>query len=523
MATLFKNHSDKKLFGQIYTPDFIVKKILNDTGYKGRNILKKCLLDPSCGDGRFLIEAARRIINESKSNELKENLSYLYGWDINGKATKKCRENLSELVKKYNINVDWNIECCDTLKKIENFNSLFKNEMFMLFDYIVGNPPYIRIQHLEEEQRKFIQQNYKFCSNGSTDIYIAFFEFCLKALKKMGVCGLITPNTYFTTETARIIRKYFEDNRNLIKITNYGEIQIFENATTYSAITIFGKKTNENFVFEKAKTKKSFTARKIDFKEIVGKKFWQLSVKNKFSKKTGKKLKEICDIHCGLATLADKAYIMKFINFEGEYINLFSRLKGKIKIEKNIVKPIIKVSRLKFSDEPIREYILFPYKKEFGKNKIISESELKGEYPNAYEYLCEVKNYLDKRCNGKPNPVAWYGYGRTQALDTSFGKKILFSPMAKKPKFIYSDNEEATFYSGYCIKYDGDNEELLKKLNSKEMEEFVLISGRDFRDGWKSYSKKIIQEFAVNIPASEMVKISVKLGKELYDFGSVRI
>ncbi|PKM99636.1 MAG: N-6 DNA methylase [Elusimicrobia bacterium HGW-Elusimicrobia-2] len=516
MATLFKNHSDKKLLGQIYTPDFIVKKILNDMGYKGKNILKKYILDSSCGDGRFLIEAARRIISESKPNELKENLSYLYGWDIDNKAVKKCKKNLNKLIGKYSISIDWNIKCCNTLRKIENFNSLFKNENFMTFDYIVGNPPYIRIQHLEEEQRKFIQRNYNFCSNGSTDIYIAFFEFCLKSLKKTGVCGLITPNTYFTTETAQIIRKYFEDNRNLIKITNYGDIQIFENATTYSAITIFGRKTNKNFVFEKAKTKKSFIDREVDFKEIADTEFWQLSAENEFRKRVGKKLKEICDIHCGLATLADRAYIMKFINFEGDCINLFSRLKGKVKIEKDILKPIIKASRLKFSGEAISEYILFPYKKESGKSKIISENELKSKYPNAYKYLCAVKNYLDKRCNGKPNPVAWYAYGRTQALDTSFGKKILFSPMAQKPNFIYCGNEETTFYSGYCIKYGGEPEKLLQQLNSREMEEFVLISGRDFRDGWKSYSKKIIQEFVVNITEPDTVKIRAGFGKERF-------
>ena len=91
-----------------------------------------------------------------------------------------------------------------------------------------------------------------------------------------------------------------------------------------------------------------------------------------------------------------------------------------------------------------------------GKHKIISEIELKENFPFAYEYLLKSKSILDKRDNGKPNSVAWYAFGRTQGLNTTFGKKILFSPMNKEPNFILSEYEDATFYSGYCIKYEGD-------------------------------------------------------------------
>ncbi|HPP87645.1 MAG TPA: N-6 DNA methylase, partial [bacterium] len=80
-----------------------------------------------------------------------------------------------------------------------------------------------------------------------------------------------------------------------------------------------------------------------------------LSISNKINKKK-KKLKDICDIHCGLATLADKVYILKLDKIEKKYIHLTSKLKGKIILEKDILKPIIKASRLKKSDDPITEY-----------------------------------------------------------------------------------------------------------------------------------------------------------------------
>ena len=69
--------------------------------------------------------------------------------------------------------------------------------------------------------------------------------------------------------------------------------------------------------------------------------------------------------------------------------------------------------------------------------------------------------------------------------------------MNAKPNFIPFINPDCTFYSGYCIKYDGDTQVLLSQLNSKRMEQFVNMTGRDFRGGWKSYNKKIIENFEI--------------------------
>jgi hypothetical protein len=142
---------------------------------------------------------------------------------------------------------------------------------------------------------------------------------------------------------------------------------------------------------------------------------------------------------------------------------------------------------------------LFPYKNINGKHQIISENELKALFPLAYSYLSSVKPELDKRDNGKPNPVAWYAFGRSQGLDTSFGEKIIFSPMNYRPNFIFYENPETTFYSGYCIKkINGYSiERLLLQLNSDRMDKFVSMSARDFRGGWKAYNKKIIENFEV--------------------------
>jgi len=483
MASLQKTYGKEKLTGQIFTPDFIVKKILDDVNFKNKTCLGKTILDPACGDGRFLCEVAERIIKFSSENKLKENLEKIQGWDIDKVALEDARKNLNKFIEDFKFKINWKLIQKDTLKE----------KTAEQFDFIIGNPPYIRIQHLEKKQREYIQENYNFCRKGSTDIYIAFFESAYKLLNENGICGFITPNTYFNTETGKELRRFFETEKNIIQITNYGAIQLFENATTYSAITIFSKQKHNTFLYQKADSKNNFSERKIQFSELTKLNFWQLSV-NKASKETGKRLGDICDIHVGITTLADRAYIFEIIEQNGKIVTVSTKLKGKVEIEKQILKPIIKASLLANSNDKQNRVILFPYKINNGKNVIIKEQELIRNYPLAHKYLLSVKDVLDKRDNGKLNKVAWYAFGRTQSLNSSFGNKILFSPMNKKPNFILSEDEKSTFYSGYCIKYSGNYKKLLKQLNSKRTEEFINISSRDFRGGWKAYNKKILQE-----------------------------
>lgn len=494
MASLTKRYNQQKTLGQVYTPSFVVCKMLDEMGYAGSHILGKTILDPACGDGRFLCEVCRRIIECSPPESLLQNLSNLHGWDIDGQAVSKCVENLNQIIEGLGIRVEWNVK---------QQNALLQNEIQLPqiptagFDFIVGNPPYIRIQHLDETQRKFIQDNYAFCKSGSTDIYIAFFELCFVLLKPEGVCSLITPNTYFYTETAKGLRSFFAEQQNLLRLTNYGDIQLFDNATTYSAITVFGKQKRSDFIFQKALSPHTFEDWVVRFENLdaVG---WQLGSSEYVGAK-GKKLGEIANIHVGITTLCDKAYIFSVTEDAENEVIAHTKLRGNIRLEKAILKPIIKASTLKNSSQAIGEYVLFPYRRLNGRHQIIPEYLLRAEFPLAYAYLLSVKAELDKRDNGKPNPVAWYAFGRSQGLDTSFGKKILFSPMNLRPNFILYENEDCTFYSGYCIKLDDYSEQVLSQLNSERMQQFMAVSSRDFRGGWKAYNKKIVEKFIVEL------------------------
>jgi hypothetical protein len=144
--------------------------------------------------------------------------------------------------------------------------------------------------------------------------------------------------------------------------------------------------------------------------------------------------------------------------------------------------------------------IIFPIIKKIDSNLVYIKTHYKGIVPIEIQTLKPIiKGSTDKRDGGKPNPVAWYAFGRNQSLDSFLGKKIIFSPMNKKPNFILSELEECTLYSGYFIKYEGDYNKLLKELNSKRMEEYIQNNSRDFRDGWKANNKNVLENFEVYI------------------------
>jgi adenine-specific DNA-methyltransferase len=488
MASQTRTYGKKKLLGQIYTPPFIVEKILHDTGFHDLDFNIGSILDPACGDGRFLVPIAMYIIENSPIDQLKQNLENIHGWDIDPEAIKLCRQNLDALISSIKIKVDWRLKTQDALRQIN------KTEKF---DLIIGNPPYIRIQNLSEEQRLFIQENYSFCQSGSTDAYLAFFQLSSRLLKKNGICGFITPNSFLSSETGKPLRAYFTSNKNLVQITNYRSIRIFGNTGTYAAITIFGKQKIETFRYELSDYALSYAYREINFSELDKENQWRLSVE-KTSLLYGKSLGEICRISVGITTLSDGLFLINILKETEESFQCRNKNGAIFWIEKTLVKPIIKGSKLKTASDPITEFIIFPYEKDAeGKHKIIPEKVLDVKYPKTYRYLNRIKNDLLKRDNGKPNPVAWYAFGRAQGLDSSFGKKIIFSPMNRFPNFVLYENPDCTVYSGYFIKYDGDYEILLSQLNSQRMADFIAVAGRDFQGGYKGYNKKVVENFII--------------------------
>ena len=97
MAKAVKQH------GRVYTPDYLVKLILDFGGYDKPNLLRKHVIDNSCGDGAFLKEVVKRYCSTflERSTDLfklKSDLeTYIHGIELDAEECASCIQNLDEI------------------------------------------------------------------------------------------------------------------------------------------------------------------------------------------------------------------------------------------------------------------------------------------------------------------------------------------------------------------------------------------------------------------------------------------
>jgi len=209
-------------------------------------------------------------------------------------------------------------------------------------------------------------------------------------------------------------------------------------------------------------------------------------------------------IKTGIATLRDGAYLVEKTN-TGTYEKEVGGTR--FEIEPSVVRQIYKISDVD-STQPVHrsvKYIIFPYRRtRAGKHEIIPEETFRAECPGAYACLMAQRESLDERDKGKPNPVAWYAYGRTQGINF-YGRKLIYPTFSNVPKFTLLDDEGALFCNGYAL-FASDifpMDVLQKVLNSSIMRYYVNKTSYPIEGGFMCYQKKYIERFSVPMFSSE--------------------
>ncbi len=486
-----------KTLGQVYTPNWIVKEILDLTNYKGKNIFQKYILEPSCGDGAFLCEIVKRYVEVARENNISENQitkdleTYIYGIELDTQEFHKCIENLNKVVQEYEITekISW---------KIFNENTLdFYQNHLDNFDFIVGNPPYIRIHNLDVKTRELLKNKFQF-SQGTIDIYLSFFEMGFKMLKNDGMLGYITPNSYLHNSSYGAFREYLKQQKTLKTLIDFKANKLFDGYSTYTAISVFKKNNKSNrFEYKELIDSKIKTINEIEFANL-NKKDWSFTDKKNedflknLQKNRNSAIKDFFDVQYGFATLRDKIFIGKTEKYNNELV----RFNGSL-VEKKILKTVIKGSRFKGKINE-SDKILFPYEKIQSKYIAISENKLKQHFPNAYAYLLKNKTELEKRNIDKG--ALWYEFGRSQGVQSIHNEKIVLSTLVNGSIDFYRVPKDVMMYSGlFIIKNQSfsDWKIIERTLSSDEFYKYIRLTGKDFSGGYKSVTSKQIKEFRI--------------------------
>ncbi|MCD6282160.1 SAM-dependent DNA methyltransferase [bacterium] len=492
---------DKKINGAYFTPPEIVSYIIEETV---NGIGTIC--DPACGSGAFLVEAAKLLKRKTRLSYAEIFATYLYGVDILRSNIEHVRLILSLLAV---ISGEDQRELTFNLHVGDALVFCWKREAlgFEGFDYVVGNPPYVRTKNLRVDVRENIKR-WPTGNFANADLYIPFFELAANWTNSGGRIGYITPSTYLSSFNAKILRGFLSEKKYVEKIIDFNGLQIFEGATTYTCITILNKRSCNTVQFALIDSLDEIkTLRELNFREVkvtaLNSEEWRL-----LSKKDAENILRIEQAGCpldryvaryvtGIATLHNslflipdngKPYLKK--SYEGrEYL-----------IERGITRKIVKPNKIKdrAALQNNCERIIYPYRTLNGRARLIEEKDLRTHYPKAYEYLRAIKDELAKRDKGKREYKAWYAYGRTQGIN-DFGKKIISPMMGNKPSFVIVEDTDSLVYCGYAIyaKHEEDYQLLERILNSSVMWYYLEKTSKNYSGGFKSFAKNYIKNFSI--------------------------
>lgn len=492
--------SDKLVNGAIYTPDNIRRYITQESfsTLKVESFNKIKVVDIACGCGGFLINASKELKSKTNKSYKKIFQENIYGVDIQKYSVDRTEILLSLLA------ITEGEDEKEFIFNIYQGDSLKYNWKDTQFDLILGNPPYVCSRNMNNETKESMKK-WSTCKSGHPDLYIPFFQIGYELLKDDGILGYITVNSFINSVNGRAIREYFEKEKALLKIVDFGDEQIFQSRMTYTCLC-FIQKSNSNSVFytqEKSDTLQSLKEIKFieeKYKLLDSFKGWNLKNNNfiKEIESRGKPFGKIYDTKSGIATLKNHVYIFKPIHEDEAYYYLDKDTP----IEKAICKNIINSNKLakyeKF--EELVEKIIFPYHHDKeGKPIFIEEDEFQMNYPKTYAYLYKYKELLATRDKGNGKYPAWYAFGRSQSLEKR-KEKLFFPQLVRKGfKTFYSEDENLYFYNGMCA-YASKKElmKLQKIMKSDIFWKYIENKAKHYASGYYGLGRNYLKDFGIN-------------------------
>ncbi|MGL2652959.1 Eco57I restriction-modification methylase domain-containing protein, partial [Helicobacter pylori] len=113
---------------------------------------------------------------------------------------------------------------------------------FLGFDCIIGNPPYIRQEHIKD-LKPLLEKQYQDFYNSSSDIYTYFFALSYHLLKEKGFSAFIASNKYARAKYGTKLREWLLKKTTIVSYMELNALKVFESAAVDTSIMNFIKQT----------------------------------------------------------------------------------------------------------------------------------------------------------------------------------------------------------------------------------------------------------------------------------------
>lgn len=227
--------------GCVYTRPEIVDLILDVAGYSpgSTRLADHCILEPSCGSGAFLVPIVDRLLNSESltCGAIEWNDGHLeraiLATDLSQSAVSSARSLAKTLLVKRgcpedraeHLAVQWIQQADFLLAQVPG-----------RFRWIVGNPPYVRLEDLPKQVLAAYRSQYQTLTERA-DLYVAFFERGLQLLKDDGSLTFICANRFTKNKYGTTLRRLIAKHFHVRAFINLEHTQPFvEDVSAYPAI-----------------------------------------------------------------------------------------------------------------------------------------------------------------------------------------------------------------------------------------------------------------------------------------------
>lgn len=218
--------------GAVFTRGEVAEFILDLVGYDpALPLWRRRILEPSFGDGAFLFPAIGRLLRSWRCHDRFQGLveseleNALRGVELHEETFDKTQKRVVETLE--NEGVPHRIA-----KRLAD-RWLVRNDFLLMpqkkrsFDFVVGNPPYVRYERIPAELLAEYRQRHK-TMQGRTDLYIPFFERALSLLAPGGALGFLSPDRWMKNLYGASLRELVSTRYHLKTCVDMAKCGVFQ-------------------------------------------------------------------------------------------------------------------------------------------------------------------------------------------------------------------------------------------------------------------------------------------------------